>query len=306
MINETDLSTRRRATTPKPFVFVLMPFDSDFNDIYRLGIKAACEKAGAYCERVDEQFYQESILQRVYNQIAKADLIVADMTGRNPNVFYEVGYAHALGKDVVLLTRSAEDIPFDLKHHHHIIYDQGISALLDKLSPRVRWSLSQLEATGEIPETPRLQFFVAGNELADGSELILHLPSPSEIGLTTLEINVHNPGPQAVELGPGALAAVVPSNIKIRSSQGIIRLPDGRLHCELPPVGRLLPSSWRSTTLGVILEQILIEDSAEDSDDPYSNLSFESEKMIAMELRHYQEYGVRVISVPLKLLTTLA
>ena len=83
-------------TKPKPFVFVLMPFAEQFDDVYQLGIKAACEEAGAYCERVDEQIFEEIILSRVYNQITKADLIVAEMTGRNPNVFYEVGYALAL------------------------------------------------------------------------------------------------------------------------------------------------------------------------------------------------------------------
>lgn len=83
----------RMSTTPKPFIFVLMPFDSTFDDIYALGIRPACEAAGAYCERVDEQIFHESILQRIYNQIAKADVIVADLTARNPNVFYETGYA---------------------------------------------------------------------------------------------------------------------------------------------------------------------------------------------------------------------
>jgi len=83
-------------TTPKAFCFILMPFHEDFDDIYRLGIKDACTAAGAYCERVDEQTFHERILDRIYNQIAKADLVIADMTGRNPNVFYEVGYAHAL------------------------------------------------------------------------------------------------------------------------------------------------------------------------------------------------------------------
>src|SRR5215212_3193860 len=108
------------STAPKPFVFVLMPFDEAFDDIYQVGIKPACQSAGAYCERIDEQIFQESILERIYNQIAKADLIVADMTGRNANVFYETGYAHALGKKVLLLTQKAEDIPFDLKHYPHI------------------------------------------------------------------------------------------------------------------------------------------------------------------------------------------
>jgi nucleoside 2-deoxyribosyltransferase len=60
---------------------------------------------------------KRKVLERVYNQIAKADIIVAEMTGRNANVFYETGYAHALNKRVVLLTQNANDIPFDLKHY---------------------------------------------------------------------------------------------------------------------------------------------------------------------------------------------
>jgi len=113
----------------KPFVFVLMPFQKEFNDVYGLGIKQACKDSGAYCERVDEQQFEESILERIYNQIAKADIIISDMTGKNPNVFYETGYAHALNKKVILLTQKAEDIPFDLKHYPHIVYEGEIVEL---------------------------------------------------------------------------------------------------------------------------------------------------------------------------------
>ena len=120
-------------TKPKPFCFVLMPFDDAFNDTYELSIKEACNKGGAYCERVDEQLYEGSIIERIYNQIDKADFVIADMTGRNPNVFYEVGYAHALGKRVVLLTKNADDIPFDLKHYPHIVYESKLTLLRDKL-----------------------------------------------------------------------------------------------------------------------------------------------------------------------------
>jgi hypothetical protein len=59
-------------TAPKPFVFVLMPFAKEFNDIYEFGIKTACQESGSYCERVDEQIFEGSILDRVYNQIAKS------------------------------------------------------------------------------------------------------------------------------------------------------------------------------------------------------------------------------------------
>lgn len=127
---------------PKPYVFVLMPFDRAFTDVYQLGIRPACEKAGAYAERLDDQIFTESMLQRIYTQIAKADVIVADMTGRNPNVFYEVGYAHALGKVVILLTRDREDIPFDLKHYRHIVYE-NVTSLIPQLETSVEWATQQ-------------------------------------------------------------------------------------------------------------------------------------------------------------------
>ncbi len=125
-----------------------MPFAEEFRDVYELGIKPACAEAGAVCERVDEQIFFESILGRIYRQIVRADVIVADMTGRNPNVFYEVGFAHALNKMVLLLTRTSEDIPFDLNHYPHIIYGRSITGLRDELRRRVQWCLSNSETAG--------------------------------------------------------------------------------------------------------------------------------------------------------------
>src|SRR6266850_1835492 len=98
-------------TQPKPFVFVLMPFSGDFKDEYEVAIKPACADAGAYCERVDEQYFQGSIVDRIWNQINLASVVISEMSGKNANVFYETGYAHALGKSVILLTKDAADIP---------------------------------------------------------------------------------------------------------------------------------------------------------------------------------------------------
>jgi hypothetical protein len=137
------------STRPKPLAFVLMPFDQSFSDTYQLAIKPACEAAGAYAERVDEQNFQGSILERIYNQISKADLVVADMTGKNANVFYEVGYAHALGKSTILLTKDAADIPFDLKHFPHIVYSAGLTELKQKLEAAARWHLQNPLKTEE-------------------------------------------------------------------------------------------------------------------------------------------------------------
>lgn len=130
-------------TTPRPFIFVLMPFDDRFSDIYKYGIKGAAEDVEAYAERLDEQLFDEGMLDRVFNQISKADVIVADMTGRNPNVFYEVGYAHALGKITLLLTQNAEDIPFDLKHRQHTVYSGSIDTLRTELAGRLRWAIEE-------------------------------------------------------------------------------------------------------------------------------------------------------------------
>ena len=122
---------------PGAYIFVLMPFVDNFKDIYELGIKATAEKLMMRCERVDEIEFNDTILAEIYAGIQRADLIIADMTGRNPNVFYEVGYAHALSKDVVLLTQVAEDIPFDLKGHNHIVYGNSISTLRNRLERRL-------------------------------------------------------------------------------------------------------------------------------------------------------------------------
>lgn len=132
----------------KLFAFVLMPFDASFGDTYFLGIKEAADKLGITAERVDEQvFHREGILQRIYNQIEVADFIIADMTGKNPNVFYEVGYAHAKGKTCILLTANASDIPFDLKHQRHIIYS-SIKDLIQKLSADLSFLKGDLQAKG--------------------------------------------------------------------------------------------------------------------------------------------------------------
>jgi hypothetical protein len=133
------------STGPKPFVFVLMPFDSRFDDIYKFGIKGAADDAEAYAERVDEQTFVEGILDRILNQINKADVIVADMTGRNPNVFYEVGYAHALNKIALLATQDTNDIPFDLKHRPHTVYAGSIEKLRKELGPKIRWAVNESE-----------------------------------------------------------------------------------------------------------------------------------------------------------------
>lgn len=128
----------------KPFAFVLMPFNKEFDDIYKLGIQATALELDVIAQRVDEQFYTETMLERIYRQIDAADFIIADMTGKNANVFYEVGYAHAKAKLCTLLTQNASDIPFDLKQHRHLIYGNSIQTLKSMLAGEINYLKAQL------------------------------------------------------------------------------------------------------------------------------------------------------------------
>lgn len=134
----------------KPVAFVLMSFNPDFDDLYELGIKAACQFAGVECSRVDEQLFDDDILTRIYKQIEVADVVISEMTGRNPNVFYETGYAHALGKRVILIANEKEDIPFDLGHYPHIIYRRRIQHLKSELEKKLKWHINNPVAASDM------------------------------------------------------------------------------------------------------------------------------------------------------------
>ena len=127
------------------FAFVLMPFAEKFDDVYKIGIKEAAEKAGVRAERLSDQLYAEGMLERIYRQIDSADLVIADMSDRNPNVFYEVGYAHAKDKLVILITDDASSIPFDLQHCRHLVYGNSVSFLREELIEQLSWAIKEIE-----------------------------------------------------------------------------------------------------------------------------------------------------------------
>jgi hypothetical protein len=237
-------------TQPRAFVFVLMPFAPAFDDVYNLGIKAACTDAGAYCERVDEQIFHESILQRVYNQIAKADIVVADMTDRNPNVFYEAGYAHALGKVVILLTQKFEDIPFDLKHYPHIVYSGRISDLKPELERRLRWCIEH-PCGVPPPEFSSLQFFLRGRPVTKGSTVGFSLlkRSKSPYARVRLSLALHNSGNGVLDLSHTQVGLIMPREFKRCAEWETAYLPDDKCIHLITDLGALPPEGWKPIVL---------------------------------------------------------
>lgn len=99
----------------------MMPFDASFSEVYK-SIREAANNVGLECKRADDIWENASIIQDVVSLIDRSRIVVCDCTGRNPNVFYEAGIAHTLGRDVILITQSDHDIPFDLRHLRYVRY----------------------------------------------------------------------------------------------------------------------------------------------------------------------------------------
>ncbi len=82
----------------------------------------------------------DSIIQDIVSLIDGSRIVIADCTSRNPNVFYEIGISHALGRDVILITQNIDDIPFDLRHLRVITYlnnGEGLTELSEKIKKRI-------------------------------------------------------------------------------------------------------------------------------------------------------------------------
>jgi hypothetical protein len=147
-MNESDLRPVKlgdQDNEKEPQAFVLIPFHQKYEDTFNTIRKAAC-RAGVQADRVkDRSYFQEGMIERIWNQIDDADFIVADLTVKNPNVYYETGYALARGKLSILLTSNSKQISFDLKNRRHVIYSS-----LDELERQLQRELLAAKAETDL------------------------------------------------------------------------------------------------------------------------------------------------------------
>ena len=124
--------TPRPAPAPAPrssgVLFVIMPFGLVLDHVFETQVRPAAEAAGYEVARADTTLNQRAIMKDIAEGIRTAKIVVADLTGRNANVFYELGLAHAIGRDSILLAQSTNDIPFDLKAYRAVIYGLSFDA----------------------------------------------------------------------------------------------------------------------------------------------------------------------------------
>ncbi len=120
-------------TAKRPHVFVAMPFTTHLEDVYYYGIQGPVHAAGFLCERIDHEAFVGGIVEWIQQKIDTAVLVIAELTGGNPNVYLEVGYAWGRQRPTVLLTSNLEELAFDVKGHKCLTY-QGIKDLEQSLA----------------------------------------------------------------------------------------------------------------------------------------------------------------------------
>ena len=117
-------------------VAVMMPFHSGFASVHE-GLRRACRDAGFRCLRVDDIWEESAVIQDIFNLIFRARTVIVDFTGKNPNVMYETGIAHTLGKLVIPISQSLDVVPFDMAHHRVLKYlpnAEGIEAMVASIT----------------------------------------------------------------------------------------------------------------------------------------------------------------------------
>jgi hypothetical protein len=122
--------------------FVVMPFGNDgLTAVYEDYVRPTIKACRLTCERGDDVFGSNVVMDDIQRSIEGSRLVIADLTGKNANVFYEVGIAHAIGKPVLLMAQSMRDVPFDLRHRRVLVYEytpRGCRKLKRSLAESIR------------------------------------------------------------------------------------------------------------------------------------------------------------------------
>ncbi|MCW5983178.1 MAG: hypothetical protein KIT09_34125 [Bryobacteraceae bacterium] len=121
-------------------VAVMMPLSMEFSSVYQ-AVKQSTAECGLRCLRADDIWEDSTIIQDIFTLIFRAQVVVVDFTGKNPNVMYETGIAHTLGKHVIPIPQHLGDVPFDMQHHRVLRYmpnAEGLTKLSSELAAKLR------------------------------------------------------------------------------------------------------------------------------------------------------------------------
>ena len=135
-------------------VSVMRPFKPDFHAV-QTALETACTGLGLRCRDVNMEWQESEIIQDVFSLLYRSSVVICDFSEQNPNVFYEAGIAHTLGRVVIPIVQNPEHIPFDLGHHRYLEYEtsaeglqrliEGVTRRLETLTSRgLNWRLKKI------------------------------------------------------------------------------------------------------------------------------------------------------------------
>ena len=146
-VDQTDVEFRNFiVNSVKPRAFVVMQFSSPYEEVYSDVIKTVCDEEQLDVTRIDEESGPGLIIQDITRAIQEAKMVIADVSPINANVFYEVGFAHALNKPTILLAEKGTKLPFDVSPFRTLFYENSIGGkkkFEDGLRKYIRASLQQ-------------------------------------------------------------------------------------------------------------------------------------------------------------------
>lgn len=122
-ISITDFAVHRE----RPRAFVVMQYSSPFNELYDDVISKVCDSLGLLAQRADDTFGPGLIIADIERQILEAKVVIADITPSNPNVYYEVGFSHAMKKPTILVAEGPMKLPFDVSPFRTLFYENTIA-----------------------------------------------------------------------------------------------------------------------------------------------------------------------------------
>lgn len=133
-----------RTEVDAKLIFMLTPFNQRESGTFR-AVQRVAQRFAFRCVRGDEEFVPNEILPHVVDLMVRARIVVANINGRNPNVYYELGIAHALGKPTILISRSLDSIPFDLRAKYVVLFEKT-----EELEERLRDAITRLLAEADM------------------------------------------------------------------------------------------------------------------------------------------------------------
>jgi len=184
-----------------PSAFVISPFGEPYDAYWEEIFAPALRKAGLEPRRGDSMFASGNVVRQIWDMVLDAEIVLAELSEVNANVYYELGLAHAAGKPCILLTSDSASIPFDLRVQRHIVYDTIRPAWSTRLEEAIARAVQETVANpaGALVFPPSVALEVAADQVPDLATNLLMLQASVDSLRSQLQ-----PGPLAPEFSADA------------------------------------------------------------------------------------------------------